>query len=606
MITRTARIWTRLYKEAVPDLKATAHRWLEKVLRQTETPPELPAKFEKRISRMMRSAYAYGYWLSHLYVEELKAARKGKKYQGKVTLSDIPSDDDLRRILEAFMNFEDVDVWEAVIPQEALDWLEGYVPSLAGNFSADILARAHEILQRSMAAGGTLKERMRELSEVLRLSNDRLETIARTEITRADTLGRLVSMKAHDDVIGVEFSAIMDDRTTEICSSRHGLIMRLDDPRLPENTPPLHVNCVLGDTLILPIGGVSAYSERVFNGDIIVMETSRGNDLTGTPNHPILTSRGWVPLCEIQEGDYVVCDAFTERGNIVDGENQQVVASIKDTVHAFFNDGEMFTAPVPMTAEDFHHDGRQSEVAVIYADGKLLDRMKSSSNKQVIKHKFIFRDVIRSILEYCESMLLFGFKGVRLSSFSFMSFLRKSYAFFRRCILHSYKLLFMPVAWLYSMSEENTLDGLRGCNVKSHSNAANTYTLIMQSDDSFMVNGVNGTFPLNAVFEENIIDGIKVGMIFFLKCAKSEARKVIFDKVVDVKRERFSGQVYNLQTETGIYVANNIITHNCRSLLLAATVYEYPDGLLTSHEYDEVPAGIQRPEDIEEVLKILT
>ena len=75
------------------------------------------------------------------------------------------------------------------------------------------------------------------------MSDRRIESIARTEITRADTLGRLTSMKANDDVIGVEFSAIMDDRTTEICSSRHGLVMRLDDPRLPENTPPLHVNC---------------------------------------------------------------------------------------------------------------------------------------------------------------------------------------------------------------------------------------------------------------------------------------------------------------------------------------------------------------------------
>ena len=260
MIARTARVWTRLYKEAVPDLKATAQHWIEKVLRQTDTPPKLPAKFEKGISRMMRSAYAYGYWLSHLYVEELKAAREGVKYRGKVTLADVPSDDELRRILEAFMSFEDVDGWEAVIPQDAIDWLSDYVPKLSGKWSSDVLERVNEVIRASMLEGGTLQERMKALREVISVSADRLETIARTEITRADTLGRLVSMKAHDDVIGVEFSAIMDDRTTEICSSRHGLIMRLDDPRLPENTPPLHVNCVLGDTLILPIGGVSAYS----------------------------------------------------------------------------------------------------------------------------------------------------------------------------------------------------------------------------------------------------------------------------------------------------------------------------------------------------------
>ena len=92
-----------------------------------------------------------------------------------------------------------------------------------------------------------MKERVKALQEaapeLAAMTRHRLEAIARTEITRADTLGRLVSMKANDDVIGVEFSAIMDDRTTEMCISRHGLVMRLDDPRLPENTPPIHVNC---------------------------------------------------------------------------------------------------------------------------------------------------------------------------------------------------------------------------------------------------------------------------------------------------------------------------------------------------------------------------
>ena len=43
----------------------------------------------------------------------------------------------------------------------------------------------------------------------------------------------------------------------------------------------------------------------------------------------------------------------------------------------------------------------------------------------------------------------------------------------------------------------------------------------------------------------------------------------------------------------------------CRSLLLAATVYEHPDGLLTSHEFDDIEPGTQRPEDIEAVREVL-
>ena len=194
-----------------------------------------------------------------MYVQELKYAKQGRKYRGKITLSDKDEDAELIEILQAFIRGDmpeewDVsDEWNEVIPEEAINWLKNYVPKLAGVLSTDVTSKVSSVIRESMMTGSTLKERMkalRESSEVIqRMTDARIESIARTEITRADSMGRLISMKSNDDVIGVEFSAIMDDRTTEICSERHGLFMRLDDPRLPENTPPLHVRC---RSLLLP------------------------------------------------------------------------------------------------------------------------------------------------------------------------------------------------------------------------------------------------------------------------------------------------------------------------------------------------------------------
>ena len=282
-----------------------------------------------------------------------------------------------------------------------------------------------------------------------------------------------------------------------------------------------------------------------------------------------------------------------------------MVTCIKNAASAFFDNSKVRATPVPMTAEDFHHDGGQSKVAVVYTDRKLLDGVKSSINKHVIKHRFVWRNVIRSFFENCNRMFFFFHNRFFPASNSFMSFLRKFHSFFRSGILHSNKLLFMPVARLYTMFNKNASDCIRCCDVEADSNTANTYTLIMQSDDSFMVNGIDGTFPLNAMFEQNIIHLIEKGMIFFAKFTESESCKIIFDKVVNIKRDRFNGHVYNLQTESGIFVANNIITHNCRSLLLSLTVYDFPDGVLTSHEFDEVSSGMQRPEDIEEIRSLL-
>ena len=262
---RTARIWTRFYRELTGSLKETAQSWLntfekqarlKKLLTQARqdlsrgeipNPPEIPDKFTQTLSRKLREAMAQGYWLNHLYVHELKAAHEGRKYQGKVKLSDLSEDERLRELLNEFIGLDASGEWYEIIPQEAVNWLEEYVPKLSGILSVDVLDRVREVIRTSMIEGSTLQERMKALressEELSRMMNARIEAIARTEITRADTMGRLISMKGNADVIGVEFSAIMDDRTTEMCSSRHGLVMRLDDPRLAENSPPLHVGC---------------------------------------------------------------------------------------------------------------------------------------------------------------------------------------------------------------------------------------------------------------------------------------------------------------------------------------------------------------------------
>ena len=254
LISRTARVWSRLTKKLVSDLNEITQLWLKKLLKQAGENiavgdladfPEFPRKFSKILIRILREALAQSYWLEHIYLQEMRTAYFGRKYHGKITLSDIQSEDEnLRDELEKFISSGE---WHDIIPKDAVDWLNNYVPKLSGSLSEDILNRTREVIQKSMIEGSTLNERMKALQEaapeLAAMSQRRIESIARTEITRADTMGRLISMKNNSDVIGFEFSAILDDRTTDICSSRHGLFMKIDDPRLSFNTPPQHVNC---------------------------------------------------------------------------------------------------------------------------------------------------------------------------------------------------------------------------------------------------------------------------------------------------------------------------------------------------------------------------
>lgn len=227
----------KIYQQARQDISAG----------EITNPPKLPQEFTRTLTKTLRESLAQGLWLNHLYVGELKAGYEGVKYRGAIKLSDWPEDIELAEVLREFIAVEGYEGWQEVISAEAVNWLNEYVPDLAGVFSASVLERVQEVISASMIAGSTLNERMKALressDELSRMVDSRIEAIARTEITRADSMGRLISMKANDDVIGVEFSAVMDDRTTVMCMERNGLVMRLDDPRLPENTPPLHINC---------------------------------------------------------------------------------------------------------------------------------------------------------------------------------------------------------------------------------------------------------------------------------------------------------------------------------------------------------------------------
>ena len=76
------------------------------------------------------------------------------------------------------------------------------------------------------------------------LQAHRLENIVRTPMAEAFNQGRLaVGDAAADFVIGYQYSALLDTRTTDIDKAADGLKIRADDPRLRRLTPPLHYQC---------------------------------------------------------------------------------------------------------------------------------------------------------------------------------------------------------------------------------------------------------------------------------------------------------------------------------------------------------------------------
>jgi SPP1 gp7 family putative phage head morphogenesis protein len=119
------------------------------------------------------------------------------------------------------------------------------------------------------------KDAEKAIAELLCVNMNRAELIVTTETTYAYNRGRLSSFH-QNDVDYVRFSAVMDARTSPQCRSRHGLIMAMDDPRLPSNTPPLHGRC---RSILTPI--YSAYQP-----ELITKESLDWSDVKPLP-------KGW-------------------------------------------------------------------------------------------------------------------------------------------------------------------------------------------------------------------------------------------------------------------------------------------------------------------------
>ncbi|MDX9734968.1 MAG: phage minor head protein [Thermoanaerobaculia bacterium] len=106
------------------------------------------------------------------------------------------------------------------------------------------------------------------------------------------------------------YDAVDDDRTRPAHAALDGMVFRKDDTTARRLLPPSQHNCFPAETL------VSCAETKGFRasyaGPVVALETERGQRLTLTVNHPVLTARGWVAAQELREGDEV----FAERPGV--------------------------------------------------------------------------------------------------------------------------------------------------------------------------------------------------------------------------------------------------------------------------------------------------
>lgn len=230
------------------------------------------------------------------------------------------------------------------------------------------------------------------------LTKRRAETIARTEIIRAHAEGQLDSFErlgVSEVGIMAEWSTAGDDSVCDMCLPLDGEIMTVKEAR---GLLPRHPNAVFQDSTFVPYGHALELVRAWYSGPSIVLLAGNYRTSIG-PNHPMVTSRGIVRACEIQEGDKVVYDLRHNNFslNVFEIDHKKV-----PTVQNVFQSTLSATSNVfiSSTGSDFHGDVRhcQGKIETIHPTRGLLLEFDSCGVEKFAESDFVFADSQSSLM----------------------------------------------------------------------------------------------------------------------------------------------------------------------------------------------------------------
>lgn len=342
--------------------------------------------------------------------------------------------------------------------------------------------------------------------------------LARTEINNAhhDTTIRMAQEKPW--VQGFKWnlsgSHVVPDECNEYAAHDEGLGQGVFKKGNVPSKP--HPQCVTSNTMVRG-PSLEGVMSRWFEGEVIEINTIYGNSLTVTPNHPILTPRGWVAAGKLHAGEYVITDGRDvernrtgQSGSFSIPYNQDVPTRIDDIATTFRPSFGGSSTTMPVSPEDFHGDGFDGDVNIVWTDSFLQNWIKTSVEELL--------SYLECLGRYAELSLLSGNGGLTLglerwrdASLSIVSRFGAELSDFWRSNVGD--LLMVP-QWNVGTA---------------HSSSNNTNSDL--SDGSSFLESLSGQIQL--------------------------------DQITVLNRVWYSGHVFNLQTSGGYYISNGIVTHNC-------------------------------------------
>ena len=340
---------------------------------------------------------------------------------------------------------------------------------------------------------------------------------ARTMTTGAENAGRIDSYKRAKK-IGVQMEqqwlATLDGRTRHSHRQMDGEHRRIGEkfsngckyPGDPDGPAWEIWNCFVGETNVSFDSEVQKSYKHKYKGELVTVKSAAGVNFTCTPNHPILTTKGWVAAGKLHQGDNLV---VTQVGRVVPTPRgkpdiNHSFPSFR-TLHKFLN--MVFTQRTTGLSVDFHGDVATANVEVVSKERFLGSNVNPRCNKPM--DKIGFKNSDSFVFGKCHFMP--RLRGINIAPFSLVCSTCKSLSFFFRGLHHSKEHRFRAVA---------------------------------RNDVSIAKYSANN-LPATTEIRSELLNGL--------------SGKVFIDRVISIDVKVGSTHVYNLQTQNGYYFVNTII-----------------------------------------------
>lgn len=416
-----------------------------------------------------------------------------------------------------------------------------YLEEVMLSYTTDTANAIKETMQMGYLNNFTPEEVNMSLRELLPGQFWRIRRLQRTESHRSSQMASLDMARQTVDALGI-FNPTkvwhvnpMSLNHCQLCENLDGTELPLGDSfeefananelgAFSAGSPEVadaHPNCVLGDTNVLA-DQVKLATKFNYSGDVVKITTADGRVLSVTPNHILLTDKGWVRAKNIKKGFKTVAYSDGIKSAILSAypAKDKMETSIADIFASLSKSLDVTTTSMPLTAIDFKGDAVENEKVDI-----ILPKSLEGSEGNAATSK------LSGNLDFIGSVKF----ASPLDGFS---------------TLHQ-SLVSILLAASGVPSTESLGFSLRDC----EASIPNSLGFALSS-------------WYNSRIEKSATNCATIDTELLGKSQLADSGLIEFDDIIDIEVNHVEDTpVYDLQTLSTLYVANGLVSSNCQCFL---------------------------------------